>query len=213
MTVYKYIHGWLSTKQRRFREGAYTSPYCVLCQEEEDNIHFFSCQSDSMKFNRKMEFKKLSTNIRKITTASASTAMEVGIHSLGGQSTDTYRTEFVTERGVSAAMGEQEVIGWDHFALGRISQTWQNVGPNEEYAKDKSQWANELTHLVLRYGLALWTHRNNVVQRNDGGISKMEIRRAQALIEAIYDEILPAVQGAHAWLFSSSSQKKLEENY
>ena len=139
--------------------------------------------------------------------------MEVGIHSLGGQSTDTYRTEFVTERGVSAAMGEQEVIGWDHFALGRISQTWQNVGPNEEYAKDKSQWANELTHLVLRYGLALWTHRNNVVQRNDGGISKMEIRRAQALIEAIYDEILPAVQGAHAWLFSSSSQKKLEENY
>ena len=213
VTAYKYVHGWLSTKQRRFREGAYATPYCVLCHEEEDNIHFFRCQSESMQFNRKMEFKKLSTNIRKITTASASIAMEVGIQSLGDRTTDTYRREFVTERGVYEAMGAQEVIGWDHFALGRISQTWQTVGPNETYTKDKSDWANELTNLVLRYGLALWTQRNNVVHGNDGDISKMELRRAHALIAAIYEEIFPEVQREHAWLFSSSFQTKLDENY
>ena len=41
-TLTKYLHGWLTTKKRRFRTGSFIDPYCPLCGEVESTLHMFT---------------------------------------------------------------------------------------------------------------------------------------------------------------------------
>ena len=44
VTVMKYVHGWLATKKRRWRDGEFSTPLCLVCNEVEDSRHMFCCQ-------------------------------------------------------------------------------------------------------------------------------------------------------------------------
>jgi hypothetical protein len=47
--ILKFVHGWLPTQSRLFKEGATTSPKCKLCTElYEDNHHLLDCQHPEM---------------------------------------------------------------------------------------------------------------------------------------------------------------------
>ena len=43
ITVTKFIHGWLATKQHRYRTGRLHSPLCQFCNTLEDKYHIFRC--------------------------------------------------------------------------------------------------------------------------------------------------------------------------
>lgn len=48
--ILKFVHGWLPTQNRLFKEGAATSPRCKICTElYENNSHLLCCQHPAMK--------------------------------------------------------------------------------------------------------------------------------------------------------------------
>ena len=122
VTVMKYIHGWLATKQRRFREGVYSSPQCELCHEIEDSHHIFSCQHTEMKEGRQREYMKLQQFLRKTTAEDVIKAIEAGIGGIGENTSNIFRDQFVTDDRVAQVFTEQDTIGWNQFVVGRIAK-------------------------------------------------------------------------------------------
>ena len=213
VTAIKYIHGWLSTKKRKYREGAHASPQCELCEEIEDSQHLFCCQNEGLREARKAEFGALKIQLRKATNPEVSSALVAGLGSIGGDGAQIYAQEFITNRLVDSAFTAQQEIGWDNFARGRIALAWQGIGSNHDGHTEDTQWAEKVTKLVMDYGMKLWTHRNTLVHGNDAGISKMEIRKARQIIILLYEELLPDLRVEHRWLFTRSQELRLEDPY
>jgi hypothetical protein len=47
--ILKFVHGWLPTQHRLYKEGNARTPKCKLCHElYEDNLHLFSCKHPHM---------------------------------------------------------------------------------------------------------------------------------------------------------------------
>jgi hypothetical protein len=47
--ILKFVHGWLPTQSRFFKEGSTFSPRCKLCSElYENNFHMLGCQHPAM---------------------------------------------------------------------------------------------------------------------------------------------------------------------
>ena len=150
----KYIHGWLATKKRRWRDGAANNPQCLLCQQEEDNLHFFRCTNQLTVEIRSREFRTLKDKLSSITDSTVVEAMLAGVRSITWKdSAEIYSREFVCSQKLKEAMDEQLQIGWSHFLQGRISSKWKEVGPNKSYKKGGDEWSNTVVSYCITVGL------------------------------------------------------------
>lgn len=59
VTVMKFIHGWLATMKKRSIIGEVATPLCMLCREEENNLHIYSCKFETIREARDKEWRKL----------------------------------------------------------------------------------------------------------------------------------------------------------
>lgn len=191
----------------------YSSPTCELCNEIEDSQHVFSCQNESLREARRLDFWSLKTKLRKITNPDVYSALVAGLGSIGGEGVRRYAAEFVTNRLLEEAFKEQEEIGWDNLARGRIARSWKCIGTTEEGSMEDTQWASKVTKMALDCRLKLWTHRNHMVHGNEAGISKMEIRKMRQTVTILYEELLPAVKAENRWLFDRPKESRSQEPY
>ena len=213
ITVIKYIHGWLATKQRRHREGVYADALCELCGELEDSQHIFCCQNEAMKDSRRREFWALKTRLRKLLPEAVCLALLVGLGSISGEAVNQYGAEFVTDTQIETAFKDQEDIGWDNLAKGRVARTWALLVTTNSADTTGTQELATAVKPMIDYGLNLWSHRNNLVHGNDSGISKLESRKMQQMISKVYEEIMPSAGNDHRWLFSCAIDDRLQEPY
>ncbi len=214
ITIMKYIHGWLATKRRRYRDGAFEDPLCPLCLKEEGHLHIFMCQHPHMAEARTREYLRFETFLKSRIDPAATQAIQVGVRSINShEDLLVYEEEFIGDRHIKVAMDHQQSIGWKHFLYGRISTQWKNVELLEEYKKTPSAWAAELVFKILDMGRILWRHRNMLFHGNDGEISKMEIRKVQNIIQRIYSDIGPTSKAEHSWLFAPTLEDRLQEHY
>ena len=213
VTVHKYVHGWLATNTRRYREGLASSALCDLCSVEEDSHHLFCCQNEEMKAQRKREFHHLVLQLRKITDLRTVEAITAGLVGTVDEANSVYPDEFITSRGIQQAFQDQALIGWYHFLCGRIARSWLVVGPSQDYAGSPLQWAKKAVRLVLDYGLNLWHLRNKLVHGVEGGVSRQERTRLKDIIIMLYEDLQPGIHPAHRWLFNETREAKLQESY
>lgn len=182
VTIHKYIHGWLATQKRRFREGYYTSPKCILCDAEEDDQHIFCCSHDMMKKEQFKELKKFIKKIQPRTAGAVHSAIVGGVGSMGTNTSAKYRSEFVTDRSIEHAMIDQESIGWEHFVWGRIANKFRLIGSNNSTNSSVVTWAGMIAAAGIEYGMNLWGYRNTLIHSNDRGISKYEEYKSDLII-------------------------------
>ena len=214
ITVFKLVHGWLATARRRCREGLVVTPQCSLCQEEENRDHMFCCTDERISNVRTKELLKLKASIFEITETTAGNAIIAGIQSIiDDYDVGIYSREFASTTLLADAMDEQQTIGWNHFLQGRISLKWKLVGPSASFRGDKNNWAQQIVAKTLNFGLAIWKHRNVLVHGTDSGVSKRQIANTLAMIDLLYQEILPKIDIEHKWLFMESIEKKLAAPY
>ena len=213
VTVFKYIHGWLATNKRRYREGGSSTPQCELCSELEDSAHIFCCQNELLKEARRIEFWALKMQLRRITEPEVCIALEAGLGSIGGDEFSRYADEFTTNKILDIAIRDQNDIGWDHFAKGRIARAWSNLEKLEAKSTHDDGARVKINKAAIDYGLKLWNHRNKLVHGNDPKISKMESRKIQQIIEILYTELLPMSDDANRWLFERDKARRLEDSY
>ena len=213
VTVHKYIHGWLATQKRRFREGCYTSPECILCDNEEDEQHIFCCSHEMMQKEKIKEFKKFVEKIQPNTEGAVLAAIVAGVGNMGDNTSVKYRSEFVTDRRIEQAMIDQESIGWVHFVRGRIANKFRSLGSTDSTGTSASTWASNIAAAGIEYGMKLWGYQNSLIHGNDGGISQYEEYKAEVIICSLYEELAPTVSSQHTWLFHMPVQEKLGEPF
>ncbi len=213
VTVFKYIHGWLATKKRRYREGRFSTSQCELCSETEDSIHIFCCQNESIREARRLEFWALKTKIRQIMTPEVYLALEAGLGSIGGEGNHRYADEFVPSREIEVAFRDQNEIGWDNFAKGRIAKAWSLLESTDSNSTENTRGLVTITKGAIDYGLKLWNHRNKLVNGNDPRVSKIEIQKIQRIVEILYDELSSIVDGERKWLFERDKAPRMNDSY
>jgi len=214
ITVMKYIHGWLATSKRQWKEGRVSTPQCLLCDTNEDRQHLFCCQHEGIRTQRTVEIIKLQDELLKITDPEVVHAMMAGIGSVTGRYTmELYQQEFARTKELATAVKEQTTIGWTHFLYGRITKSWQSIGPNERYRDMPTVWAKIVVGVLFKLGVDLWKHRNLTIHGGGHGISKLELSRTAVLIQLLYKELVPVIDPNHRWLFHEQLDTKLGEMY
>ena len=214
VTVLKYVHGWLATQKRRWWEGTFHTPQCMLCQEIEDRGHMFCCSHERMVSVRNTVIQNFDAKVQKITSPEIAQALSVGIRSiLGDANASVYRREFAPNKLVEQIMQRQEEIGWDHFLFGRMTRQWSELGPNESYTEKPKQWEKQIACYAVAGGLEIWKERNFIIHGTDGGASKLEEAKTEETIRALYNDILPSIHPSHKWLFHVPVEVKLTEQY
>ena len=213
VTVMKLLHGWLATQKKSFQAGSLATAQCILCGEVEDRTHIYSCQFEALKRAREKDWRQLDRKISSCTHPTVGKAIIACLHSVTSiTAASIYREEFVNDRMLALALEEQEEIGWDHFLLGRMSNRWKSIGPSEEYLGNSDGWARKIAKEVIDFGIQLWKRRNLLLHGNrDGGPSKLEHAKTEALIITLYEELLPNIHPSHGWLFSTPCEVRLLE--
>ena len=110
-------------------------------------------------------------------------------------------------------MLEQTEIGWVHLLLGRVAQQWQVVGPTNGYTKEGKEWTKSLIREVFRYGITLWTSRNQMVHGNQGSVSLAAATHTRKMVENLYHRIGPWAPTDKKWFFHTELNNRLREPY
>ena len=214
VTVTKYIHRWLATKQKRYRQGEFQCSKCFFCEKNEDDLHIFQCAHVDFQEKRKSELGSLLQQLQKITQPDALQLIRAGLLSVTcGSSIEDYQSEFITDGKMQVLAQSQANIGWDHFLRGRISVRWKDNGPSLDYPKDAIEWSKNLVRLALQFGLNMWSFRNKLVHGDSFGISIPAEQKLRLLVETIYSDIAPWSPEETQWLFQTPLADRLNAPY
>ena len=214
ISMIKYVHGWLATKKCQYRKGCFQTSTCFLCDQEEGNTHMFCCKNPRVIEYRRVETRAMLTRLSNCTDPDVLQLIRVGLESLAGSCTvQEYQDEFGTNSILGNLVQEQTAIGWEHFAMGRVSKLWMLQGPSVGFTNDPGEWAKRLIREILSLGITLWKFRNKLVHGPQGIASEMEDQRLTELIEHCYVDIAPWVPETKQWIFEDPLEEKLKDPY
>jgi hypothetical protein len=172
--IIKFVHGWLPTQNRKHREGAATSPNCKLCAALcENNIHLFQCAHPAMRnLHEKIQIHIAgSTNDQ--GNSELNSLIDLGLQESTDRPSWTPDMKHISTD-LMEAIGEQNMIGWQHLYCGRISQKiikfmdqhFQQLPVNHlKYTGER--WARQLIKTIWDTMLQLWKERNEQINQVD----------------------------------------------
>jgi len=117
------------------------------------------------------------------------------------------------ERALKKAYKEQALIGWNHFALGRIAKSWKDCFLLEytkyPYPEAKSDAAMRSMIESLWSMMLNTRRRRNDVEHGDNMVySRQDIKMITEIVNKIYIEVLPIVKNDDKWLFEKPKKKE-----
>ena len=140
--------------------------------------------------------------------------LRCGINSvIDGTDMNQYAKEFITNSEYQQLVLEQTEIGWVQLLFGRVARLWRVVGPGDKYTKDGKEWTKLLIREVFKYGLTLWTSRNQMVHGNQGSVSLAAATHTRHMVEQIYTRIASWAPADKKWLFHTHLYTRLREPY
>ena len=208
VTVIKYIHGWLATKRRRYREGATSDNQCQLCNQEETRTHIFHCENETMTRLRETRFTTLCKELGKATTDRFQQVFTAGLSTAVGGVPPTENTKNKWPKVLLAAYEEQEKIGWEQGFLGRLSTKWDAVSEyNWGYTgmTPRPGWTKRAVGLCWAFGLELWSLRNGMIYGSGGTMSPIEVTQLRELATVLSKHRLDFEGMSPTWTFHTRS--------
>jgi ribonuclease HI len=121
--IQKFVHSWLPTQTRLFKEGATTSPKCKLCSElYEDNFHLLNCQHPEMTAIQEDLPTFLLKQLSDHGNSELINILQLAIS--GCRSSKTWQPSLEhTSQDWKRAITDQMTIGWIHIFYGRLSNS------------------------------------------------------------------------------------------
>ena len=112
---------------------------------------------------------------------------------------------------IRQAHESQEVIAWYQVMFGRISKVWATIAITQDTSivYYKRGWITKVIKCRWKFGLELWTVRNQLVDGKTGGISKLEWIRVQRLITVMHRDLLPQIDTSMRDIFQRSKKDLL----
>jgi hypothetical protein len=216
--IMKFVHGWLPTAARTFKEGTSTSPRCPLCHApREDNAHLFQCNHKEMEpIQEKLQYY-LVKDMHDHGDGEINNIIELGILSADQKAWTPAITS--VSRKWKIVVQEQSRIGWSHILCGRISKSMisemQKHYESQElstYLHNGNRWAKKLIQCIWSTMLELWKTRNNILYD----------KNLQGAEDRLREQLEPKIRQCYAWShilsahernrwFSSTLDEKLKE--
>jgi hypothetical protein len=97
---------------------------------------------------------------------------------------------------IHTSVQHQNLVGWDNFCCGYISNKWRDIKRNKE---DKSKWYNSITGQILELSHNIWTLRNEFIHRKT--LEEQRVHARQAIIAQV-KEIYRMNHRLHTWYAS-----------
>jgi hypothetical protein len=168
--IQKFVHGWLPTQSRLFKEGAATSPKCKLCPKlYEDNFHLLDCQHPEMVAIQEELPTFLMKQLNDHGNSEFINILQLAIS--GCRSNKTWQPSLEhTSQEWKRAVTDQTTIGWIHIFYGRIATSmiqameshYQNLNINtKQYSGER--WAKKFIINIWTSILKLWKQRNDII--------------------------------------------------
>jgi hypothetical protein len=196
MRIQKFIHNNLPTNRRQHKIDEHIEDKCAACHlDGETDDHVLRCNSAGREALRTKWLQELSTFLRaKHTPTAVHDAIMGGfeawlcnlpappLEELVPQASTTLKTAYV----------HQTMIGWQHFARGRLAEEWAEliqyqITEQRIPAKTMSaeRWGVQIISVNWRHVLALWDNRN-LAEHGENAIEQQNKWRDKLLIEAKY---------------------------
>ena len=196
VTLLKYIHGWLATNKRRSREGGPALAHCIYCGKVEDRKHLFTCTTPHWQQILTLQWNRLTSEILSQTDPSFAAIFRHGLDTVRGKTIADERTMAEWPSLVRAVYDIQAQIGWDQVFYGRLATQWEEqshfkgrLTPNME----ATPWTSQAIRRCWKFGLELWSARNQLVHGNQGGPSMRDQTRVEATIRVLFRDLRPIV--------------------
>jgi ribonuclease HI len=172
--IIKFVHGWLPTQHRKFKEGTALSPRCQLCSSLiEDNDHLFKCQHRKMTTVQSKIQQHLLGQLQEYGDSEIINILDIGLtESLANNDwePDTRNISRKWREGVLA----QNKIGWNQIYNGRFAtsliksmdQHYRTMDA-DPFKYTGESWARHMIQTIWNTMLALWQTRNEIMNAID----------------------------------------------
>jgi hypothetical protein len=180
--ILKFVHGWLPTQHRLYKEGTTSTPKCKLCQElYEDNLHLFSCKHPHKGQIQEEITTYLAKSLHDHGNSELTNILEIALGECTTSSKWQPDLRFASlewHNGIEA----QNNIGWRHILFGRISRDmiqtmeehYRNIPVNpKQYTGDR--WVRKLIINIWSTMLKLWNKRNEIIFDTETNMSRETI--------------------------------------
>ena len=117
---------------------------------------------------------------------------------------------------LQTAYKEQTDIGWEQVLYGRIAKSWRRVATLKEMDQGDNSpdsWIRKIIRLNWKFGIDIWSFRNELVHGTDGPALKTEGIHTTELIRDIYQYIKPQVERGREALFPSGKYHLEHQSY
>ena len=192
-TLIKYVHGWLATNKRRFREYRVSTDKCLLCGHSEHRDHIFHCRNETMRSIREKAWSQYISEITQVGSPAVQAVFLSGMATIIGADSPDEDTRSEWPVDIRKAYSSQEAIGWDQVLYGRISIAWELClrKSGEEGQTVDNRWTTKAIQRSWQFGLELWAVRNKLVHGSTGGVSQLELLRVTQLVQIMNRELVP----------------------
>jgi hypothetical protein len=156
--ILKFVHEWLPTNHRLFREVQSTTARCPLCYfRTEDNMHLFSCThpkqvSTKQELLHQLNTSKIEDNLKPLLTSAIKSAI---------LDPNWQPESSIVSKGLRKGVNEQNRIGWQQILRGRFAKSLSGGD------RHKEQDLRRVLRCIWDALLNLWQQRNELVHHNE----------------------------------------------
>lgn len=161
-TLVKYLHGWLATTSRRYKQGVVLTDVCPLCGKPDTSFHMFQCTDSNMSNLGSNRWTECKNQIIKVTLIGHREVLFAGINTVFGHSTPGIYTITLWPLDLRKAYYAQTSIGWKQVFYGRLAKDWDTFGNakvDTTYLLH-TQWIGAVIKHLWGFGLDIWSLRN-----------------------------------------------------
>jgi ribonuclease HI len=189
--ILKFVHGWLPTNKRLYREGIEKSPKCQLCNAlEESNDHLWICSRDIQENAR----VKIMEYIWRDNSNHGNSELNNIIELAFSESTHNSKwTPLVKETSgnIRRCIIQQNKIGWDQLLKGRMTKEMRRT-MDHHYRQLKvdtrkytgERWCKRLLQNIWQVLLQLWKQRNELI--HDSMLSNQESKETERIKTRVF---------------------------
>jgi hypothetical protein len=217
--ILKFVHGWLPTQHRLYKEGAATSPHCRLCKAlYEDNMHLLNCTHREMSKLQDGATAWLLKSLHDHGNSEITNIMEMALIECPANH-DWQPTIENVSREWRQVVQEQTDIGWLHIIYGRISNR-MILGMDNHYKTlpinhkkyNGKRWATQLLINIWSMLLRLWKQRNNIIyEASDNANKEANTEKLEKRIRRCYSLQIQLTSSERRKWFDTELDDKLQE--
>ena len=222
VTILKLVHFWqpcnyyIQRNERRAKKYA----KCSECEKDDVQFHYMSCASQYFVQSRKFAWKEFHTNMKKYKgEESFFQAIWIGIQNFVYNDFEGTIPRFdditITQHQILVdAYEEQNLIGWDHFLVGRLSLKWGQFYKTRITNDGKTEgrviaFTRKVVQSIWKYTLHVWKRHNDANHGGDKKYSTRDIKTLQDCVVKIYEIAKGQVSTEDAWLFREEAKIKI----